>query len=559
MSGQRIPVIDLFAGPGGLGEGFSSIRNADGDRVFQTIMSIEMEDNAHATLRLRAFFRRIFDAKGVIPAEYLGYMAHHDAVHLAALQQDFPEEWAAADKEAVQGTLVIDDYSFAEEANKRLAEYKKGNPNLPTVIIGGPPCQAYSLVGRSRRAHDETLQTDVKQTLYVCYLQFVKTVRPDIFVMENVKGLLSAKLHEEHVLSLIRQDVKELGYTLHSLEVENPLKPGDFIVHSERHGVPQARHRIILVGIRDDTGIKEIQTLRNYPMTTVSEALVGLPRLRSSFSKRARNETDMQWSDYVLDAARRLSVALMEPAKGSGMPSISRVARNEMVHRLRDLTKQALPKYDLATHLDTQAFRSATDNPLRQWYRSRLEQVDSDLLTSDHVRSHMASDLDRYLFSSVFSAVTGRPAKLADFPAKLLPNHKNIQGKNLKQVEFNDRFRTQLGDRPSTTVTSHISKDGHYFIHPDYTQVRSLTVREAARLQTFPDDYVFEGNRTSQYQQVGNAVPPLLANQIAVCIAAAFGRKSENYFTAIMHEDEKGKSSESPAFRVQPDCVAFPV
>ncbi len=531
MSSRRIPVIDLFAGPGGLGEGFSSIRNDQGDRVFQTIMSIEMEDNAHATLRLRAFFRRIFDVRGVIPTEYLGYMAHHDAAHLAALQQAFPEEWAAADKEAVQGTLAIDDYSYAEEANKRLAEYKKDDPDLPTVIIGGPPCQAYSLVGRSRRAHDEKLQEDVKQTLYVCYLQFVDTVRPDIFVMENVKGLLSAKLHEEHVLSLIRQDVKELGYTLHSLEVEDPQKPGDFIVHSERHGIPQARHRIILVGVRDDTDIDQIRILRNHSLTTVSEALVGMPRLRSSFSRRAKSETDMQWSDYVLDAACRLSTALTEPDEESGMANIDRPTRNQMVRCLRHLTKQTLPRHDLATHVDTKAFKNATDNPLRRWYRGRLEQVGSNLLTSDHVRSHMASDLDRYLFSSVFSAVTGRPAKLADFPSKLLPNHKNIQGKNLKQVEFNDRFRTQLDDRPSTTVTSHISKDGHYFIHPDYTQVRSLTVREAARLQTFPDDYVFEGNRTSQYQQVGNAVPPLLANQIAVCIADALGRAAKGYFS----------------------------
>ena len=130
----------------------------------------------------------------------------------------------------------------------------------------------------------------------------------------------------------------------------------------------------------------------------------------------------------------------------------------------------------------------------------------------------MPSDLRRYAFAASFAAVTGCSPKLADFPESLLPNHNNIAlGRQGKM--FSDRFRVQLRDRPSTTVTSHISKDGHYFIHYDPRQCRSLTVREAARLQTFPDNYRFEGPRTAQYHQVGNAVPPYLARQIAEIIA----------------------------------------
>jgi DNA (cytosine-5)-methyltransferase 1 len=145
----------------------------------------------------------------------------------------------------------------------------------------------------------------------------------------------------------------------------------------------------------------------------------------------------------------------------------------------------------------------------------------SELLAiSQHeTRGHMASDLARYMFAAVFGNVHGYSPKAADFPLALSPNHKNWHS-----GVFSDRFRVQLAQGASTTVTSHISKDGHYFIHPDPRQCRSLTVREAARLQTFPDDYLFLGNRTQQYVQVGNAVPPFLARQIASLLFKSISR-----------------------------------
>ena len=130
----------------------------------------------------------------------------------------------------------------------------------------------------------------------------------------------------------------------------------------------------------------------------------------------------------------------------------------------------------------------------------------------------MASDLRRYLYAATFAEKTGRSPKLVDFPVSLLPDHENVElGRTGKM--FSDRFRVQLPDQVSTTITSHISKDGHYFIHYDPAQCRSLTVREAARIQTFPDNYFFAGSRTAQYHQVGNGVPPQLARQIAEIVA----------------------------------------
>ena len=139
-------------------------------------------------------------------------------------------------------------------------------------------------------------------------------------------------------------------------------------------------------------------------------------------------------------------------------------------------------------------------------------------------RGHIIKDLHRYLYAACFAGVNGVSPTLNDFPKELLPNHGNVK-EALAGTKFNDRFRVQLKNKPSTTIVSHISKDGHYYIHPDPYQCRSLTVREAARLQTFPDNYFFEGPRTSQYVQVGNAVPPFLANQIAEVVFKIFIEK----------------------------------
>ena len=140
-----------------------------------------------------------------------------------------------------------------------------------------------------------------------------------------------------------------------------------------------------------------------------------------------------------------------------------------------------------------------------------------------NARAHRVDDLWRYLFASCFMEYSNHKFRIGDFPPGLRPRHRNIESA-LTNGTFADRFSVQPKDAPSRTVVSHIRKDGHYYIHYDPTQCRSLTVREAARLQTFPDNYLFEGSRTDQYGQVGDAVPPLLSFQIAARVAELLER-----------------------------------
>jgi DNA (cytosine-5)-methyltransferase 1 len=161
----------------------------------------------------------------------------------------------------------------------------------------------------------------------------------------------------------------------------------------------------------------------------------------------------------------------------------------------------------------------------------------------------MASDLHRYLFATAYAKVAGRSPELRDFPVALLPQHRNVTEAG-KEFYFDDRFRVQVADRPSATITCHIAKDGHYYIHHDPAQCRTFTVREAARVQTFPDNYLFCGTRTAQYRQVGNAVPPLLARQIGqVVLSILCPQTHQRYGTrgAFSHNSGSFKREEAPA------------
>ena len=499
-------IVDLFAGPGGLGEGFASLVE-DGHTPFRIGISVEKEASAHRTLMLRAFLREYRMRHGNLPKKFINFHAGETA------EPDWSDVDASAWRLAVEEARGLELGTEVATTAIDAAIEKLRTRYDDTILIGGPPCQAYSLVGRarSRGKVGYVPEEDERHYLFREYIRVLERLRPAAFVMENVKGMLSSTVQSRLVFEMLMEDLSSLGtsrgqqYELRAIRVEDgnaslqeARRPSDFVVRAEEFGIPQRRHRVIIVGIRSDLAGKTADATIpvSGPSRTVSDAIATMPSLRSGISRGADSGED--WRQEVVDAAKLLA----------------------RIHAGRDNERLRRAFSSVAKRMATAATRSRTDTCLPESYGNSndellrwLERRELRAIAQHETRGHMVSDLGRYLFAAVFGSVRGYSPKAVDFPLMLSPDHRNWHS-----GAFNDRFRVQLADEASTTITSHISKDGHYFIHPDPLQCRSLTVREAARLQTFPDDYLFMGNRTQQYVQVGNAVPPYLARQIATLL-----------------------------------------
>ncbi len=505
---KPIPVIDLFAGPGGLGEGFSSLTDENGDRRFDLRISIEKDAIAHKTLSLRALFRAF--PKEKVPDCYYDYVRSKITRQELFEHPDVPEEARKAALEAKNAELGE---IPPDEVDRWIGSALEGADEW--VLIGGPPCQAYSVVGRSRRTRQsiEDFEKDEKHFLYKEYLRIIQQFKPSVFVMENVKGILSSQHSGSLIFDRIFSDLSApadgLSYQIRSFVVPgegDTLKPMDFVIESERFGVPQSRHRVILFGIRSDLA-RRTPELGEKPrrfvihpsekLVTVAQILNDLPPLRSRLSKEP--DSDEAWLSALREATKSLT----------GWNSVARALVTETMAAAAQSASKHL-SYG-GRFVEEVGGECLLPKKHKAWYLNRRLKG----FLQHETRSHMRSDLFRYLFASSYAKAIRFSPKLAEFPPRLLPDHGNVTEEN---IPFVDRFRVQLAGYPSSTVVAHIAKDGHYFIHPDPSQCRSLTVREAARLQTFPDDYFFEGNRTEQYTQVGNAVPPWLAKKIATVV-----------------------------------------
>lgn len=514
--------IDLFAGPGGLGEGFAR-------GGFSIAISIEKETTECRTLLNRKVYNLLLSQGQRSKAASLG-QADLGEAELAEL---YPKETRVAKQQVAQ--LELGAVPFKEVYQSIQSSLEEGN-NEPLVLLGGPPCQAYSIVGRSRNIGKSKVTdnpdlltefyADARHTLYREYLKVLSVFEPDIFIMENVKGILSARTgplaEKGSVVNNIIADLKNPGLALEEdkefqrelsdlsiqlaksnyvlvplventkedllQELSDHTEPSDFLIRCEEHGVPQTRHRVIICGVREDVFAvkgKPKQLSRAKSPTTVEQVIKTFPKLRSNIT-RQEIAADA-WSAAIKDEIEKLA--------SIKQPNVQDAAPTE--------AKPTKAKVQGNKHL------------------SGFLEDSSKGITGHKTRSHMISDLARYYFCADFAEREGRSPKIHDWPVgKLAPDHKDIQnkGNRLSTSGFSDRFKVQVWNRPASTITSHISKDGHYFIHPDKTQCRSLSVREAARIQTFPDSYHFCGGISKQFHQIGNAVPPYLAFQIAALI-----------------------------------------
>ena len=392
---KKFTFIDLFAGCGGLSEGFYK-------QNFKSLTHVEFDHFACKSLHTRM--------------KYYGYKEKD----ISILEKD------------------ITDDDIIEKIESEISNEKVD------LIIGGPPCQSFSSLGRAK--DDNGMKDDPRNFLFESYEKILSHFKPRIFVFENVTGLLTAKLGNKKTVDVI---LKKLSKHYNLLD-----DPNHMVLNSCDYGVPQVRKRVILIGVRKDIKVNPIEIYNGIKKT-----------------------------HYNPDSSE-------EEKKG----------RKKFV-----TVKEAI--YDLPSIKPGEGEKKV-EHSIDKWnsYLSKIRSK-NEMFLLDHIsRTHNDKDRKRYYEMSknkwTFRELLEKKPSL---------NH-------IKQRVFNNSYVVQFWDKPARTIIAHLYKDGNQFIHPDHEQERTITPREAARLQSFSDNFVFEGSRTHQYKQIGNAVPPLMAEAIAKSI-----------------------------------------
>ena len=400
---KKYNFIDLFAGAGGLSEGF--IRAG-----FNPIAHVEMNPDACNTLKTRTAFHYLKE-KGRVN-EYYEYLK-------GEITRD--ELWGKIPTHLINSVInkEISPETLPQIFNIIDQELQEKDVD---IVIGGPPCQAYSVAGRARKNMDD----DPRNHLYKHYVEFLKKYKPKMFVFENVPGILSA--NNGHYLQLIFDAVRDAGYELD----KKVLNAKDF-------GVLQDRKRVIIIGWKIDLEI-------GYP----------------EFDK----------SEMEYEIAKHLFADLPKLKSGQGEWNATKYIKKTN------------------SYLESTGIRNGID------------------FTTQHIaRYNNENDLEIYRIAVEKWINENKRLNYSELPERLI-RHNNTK-------TFTNRFQVVNHKGVSHTVVAHICADGHYYIHPDINQNRSITVREAARIQSFPDDYFFESSRTAAFKQIGNAVPVLMAEGIA--------------------------------------------
>jgi DNA (cytosine-5)-methyltransferase 1 len=405
MQSRTLRFIDLFAGAGGLSEGF--IRAG-----FKPIAHVEMNKDACDTLKTRTAFHYLKKNNRI--EEYYDYLK--GKISREEFWNKIPDNLieSVINSEISAETLP----SIFERIDKELGKKKVD------LVIGGPPCQAYSVAGRARDPKGMT--EDPRNYLYKYYVEFLKRYQPKMFVFENVPGILSA--NNGGYLELIFEAVKEAGYELEKK-----------VLNAKHFGVLQDRKRVIIIGWKKSLKFKYPLFEENEPQFEILKDLFSdLPKIKN----------------------------------GQGAWGVVEYAK------------------ETNTYLEKSGIRNGVD------------------FTSQHIaRPNNQNDLEIYKIAVKKWVSENKRLNYAELPERLI-KHSNTKS-------FTNRFQVVNHAGVSHTVVAHICADGHYYIHPDIKQNRSITVREAARIQSFPDDYFFEKSRTTAFKQIGNAVPVLMAEGIA--------------------------------------------
>jgi len=401
---EKLNFIDLFSGAGGLSEGFIKAG-------FNPIAHVEIDKKACDTLETRLVYHKL-KAKNKTQKYY-------DYISEKMTREEFLKDFS--DSELSVSVLNI---PIGGDNNKTIFEKidKLAKGEKIDLIVGGPPCQAYSLVGRAR--DKDGMKNDPRNFLYKEYGKFLKKYEPRVFVFENVIGLITAEKgsYFKNMQSYFKRVGYELDYTIQK---------------SEHFGVLQKRRRIILIGWQKGTEFKYPEFDKITEEYTVSQILSDLKKLK--------------------------------PGEQNNITKYSKP------------TTEYLEKFELRNGVD--------------------------FVTQHIARPHNKRDLNIYKIAINKWLKKSERLKYPDLPTEL-KTHKN-------ETSFVDRYKVVDINGLSHTMVAHIAKDGHHYIYPDNKQIRSLSVREAARIQSFPDDFFFEGGRSAAFRQIGNAVPPLMANEIA--------------------------------------------
>lgn len=401
--------IDLFAGAGGLSEGFMQAG-------FSPVAHVEMNESACQTLETRLAYYCLKKAKKI--KSYYDYL--RGEIDRASLIRMIPA--------SVLKTVICK--AMSEDTLPGIFKTVDGIMKLRgldkvDVIVGGPPCQAYSLVGRAQNSHMlKPMAEDPRNSLYKLYARFLARYQPTMFVFENVMGIESA--NNGTTWKNLQKYLKRVGYNIECREQ-----------NARNFGVLENRRRMIIVGWLKESGLRYPDFVKVKVDAVVNDLFSDLPELHPGEESGTYRTDEM--SDFV-----------------------------------------------------------------RQ---NRIREQD-DILTLHRSRPHNPRDIEIYSRAIELWNNGQRRLNYNDLPDEL-KTHRN-------RDSFIDRFKVVEGSSACChTVLAHLAKDGHYFIHPDLKQHRSITVREAARIQSFPDSYFFEGPRSAQFMQIGNAVPPIMAKGIA--------------------------------------------